>query len=91
MPRYGFYCPACRTGVELALEPEALDGLVFCPHCHGVLRRDAADYASVSVGGRRDAPELLPHVHHAGCGCAMAVDWEARAAAIEAEERGEGA
>jgi putative FmdB family regulatory protein len=95
MPFYSYQCtnPACRHDFELE-RPSALHAdRGFCPQCNSLAERQfLKDASTIKLWHTKPKqvdfqPHPEPtHIHGKNCGCAMTQDWQAKIAAIEAQE-----
>jgi len=95
MPIYSFRCtnPACGLAFEQTKPSQLYADRAFCPQCNSLAERDVVtDAKTLQLWGLKPRqvdyqphPDKL-HIHTPSCGCAMTQDWQAKLAAIEAQE-----
>jgi putative FmdB family regulatory protein len=95
MPIYSYQCtnPVCKQDFQLE-RPSALHAdRAFCPQCNSLAQRQfVKDASTIKLWNSKPKqtdyvahPEPT-HIHGANCGCAMTENWQAKLAAIEAQE-----
>jgi putative FmdB family regulatory protein len=95
MPTYSYQCtnPACQHKFELERPSALYADRGFCPRCNSLAERQMVkDASTIKLWHNKPKqtdyqPHPEPtHIHNDRCGCAMTQDWQAKIAAIEAQE-----